>query len=127
MSIYHSMSAELRKMAVDGSSTQPVERPIDDPEEEELPPHPAWTGAKGALGFGAGMGAGYLGARGVDKLMRAKGHPGLHPAARVGIPVVSGLAGLGYAHAQGVTLDKMREDAAKRRRMKEAQRGSVGP
>jgi len=115
---YSAMADELTKIA-----QQPQDAASSPLEEQKLPPHPALTAGKGALGFGAGLGAGYLGAKGLDLAM---GGPGkLAPWGLKAAPVLTGLGGLAYMHSQGVTLDKMREDAAVRRRMKEAQRGRV--
>jgi hypothetical protein len=87
--------------------------------KEKKPPHPGVTLAKSMLGFGTGMGLGYLGTKGVDKLMRLQGGQGLPKSLAVkALPIVTGLGGLAYTQMQNKTLGKMREDHLERQEMK---------
>lgn len=87
--------------------------------KEEKPPHPGVTLAKSLAGFGTGTALGYLGMKGVDRLLRAGGGQGLpqHTALKA-LPIVTGLGGLAYTQMQNKTLKKMRENHLKRQEMK---------
>lgn len=86
--------------------------------EEKKPKHPASTLGKSMLGFGLGTAGGYVGMKGLDALMRARGGTGLSQHAALAVPVLTGLGGLAYANMQKKTLGKMREDHLKRQEMK---------
>lgn len=91
---------------------------------EETPPHPGVTLGKSILGFGLGTAGGYLGMKGLDALMRARGGPGLpQHAALKAIPILTGLGGLAYTRMQNKTLEKMREDHLKRQELKREREG----
>jgi hypothetical protein len=122
---YSSMRDELIKIATADAVSAAGEDDVNQ-NPEPLPPHPLLTAAKSTLGFGAGMGAGYLATRGIDKALRSgiQGHPGVPKYMGVAVPALSGLGGLALAYSQGATLDKMRQDTLKRREMLRERKGS---
>lgn len=77
--------------------------------------HPGVTLAKSLAGFGTGMGAGYLAARGANAALKRSGADQIPRAvAYKAIPILTGLGGLAYTTAQQRTLDKMRQQHLKR-------------
>ncbi len=80
--------------------------------QQQPPEHPAKTLAKGIAGLGVGIGAGYLGTMGVDKLLeKTRGYglqkPGIYYK---GIPIVTGAIGMATPFLMQGMLNKMRND-----------------
>lgn len=81
--------------------------------------HPAMTVAKSLAGFGTGMGAGYLAAKGVNAALKRSGIGEIpRSVAYKAIPIMTGLGGLAYTAAQQRTLDKMRSSHLERQKAK---------
>jgi hypothetical protein len=100
---------------------------LEQPQPQQVPPHPMLTAGK-ALGlYAAGTAAGYgglLGARGVRNILRArKGLPPteLFQADSVlphALPALAGIGTVAFEHAQHSLFDRMRADAEARRKLR---------
>lgn len=106
---------------------QQLEQPAPKP---AMPPHPLLTAGKTLGLYAAGTTAGYgglLGARGIRNLVRAR--KGLAPVELFqpnsvithAVPALMGIGTVAFDHAQHTLFDRMREDEAKRRALREEQ------
>jgi hypothetical protein len=89
--------------------------------KEKKPDHPAKTLAKGVVGLGGGIGAGYLGMKGLQKMTGGTAGPLKGSKLMWAVPAITGAGGLIYSQMQGQMLDKMRRDHLARQ---ETKRGS---
>lgn len=104
---------------------QQLEQPAPKP---AMPPHPLLTAGKTLGLYAAGTGVGYgglLGARALRNVVRArKGLPPVElfqPTSVVthAVPALMGIGTVAFDHAQHTLFDRMREDEAKRRAIRE--------
>ena len=106
------------------SSVPEVKEKAKKAEAEKKPDHPAKTLAKGVAGMGLGMGAGYLGMKGIQAATGGQTSPVQGSKLMWAVPLVTGTGGLIYSQMQGQMLDKMRKDHLKRQEMKRGSKSS---
>lgn len=115
--IYNHMNVELQRMG-DPRLASPQSEVPRDPDLEELPPHPAWTGAKliaantagTALGALGGYGAGAL-ARDVSKHFSPTGTPmHMSPYLQMALPVLGAASSLAFQTWQNDMIPELSRD-----------------
>lgn len=104
-------------------SIQPVPGPAPQMRKDaafEDPKKPSTAKVLGSslLGMGAGMGLGYGALKGIDALSRASGGKGVPPGlAHAAMPFVGGAVGLAAPLLHYATLERMREEHARKQQM----------
>lgn len=110
----------MQKMAEELSSVQHAQMHLGGPthvqEEYSVPSHPVKTLAKGVLGLGAGIGAGWLATKGVDKLLKHYRGSGITKPELYYklLPIAAGVTGLATPFLMNTMQDKMKKDHVER-------------
>ncbi len=115
------MSLDVRSICVMSNTLLKM---AEEEKAEKKPDHPATTLGKSVAGLGVGMGAGYIGMKGVDeaiKLKQLKAGVPKHLAKGVGsgaakwaLPAGAAVLGMATPYFYQGTVDKMRDNYKKR-------------